>query len=73
MHRRISHRDWAKLNSGEERAITKAFTKRCGLSEHERAQGVKRVDFLQGKTRLVGLLRSGAEDGWEVMRLVLTE
>jgi len=42
------------------------------LNEHEKAQGVKRVDFLLGRTRMVGIVRSGVEDGWEVMRLVLS-
>jgi hypothetical protein len=72
LHRRITHVDWAGLNRHQEKDITNAYLTRCGLNEHEKAQGVKRVDFLLGRTRMVGIVRSGVEDGWEVMRLVLS-
>lgn len=73
MHSRITHIDWAKVSKKEQREITRAYTVRCGGSEHERAQGVKRVDFLLGRTRMIGLVRSRMEDGWEVMRLLLAD
>jgi hypothetical protein len=73
MHLRIGHTDWARLSRRDERAITKAYLRRCGASELEKTQGVKRVDFLKGATRMVGLARAGVEDGWEVLTLVLTD
>ena len=73
MHRRITRADWEQLNKQDERAITRAYTNRCNMNEHERSQGVKRVDFLLGKTRMAGLVRSKIEDGWEVMSLILAD
>jgi hypothetical protein len=73
MHRRITHEDWAKLNKPDSRAITKAYMKRCGMSEYEKSQGVKRIDFLLGRTRMVGLARDATADSLEVMRLVLAD
>ena len=73
MHRRITRVDWEMLSKQEKRAITNAYANRCHLNEHERSQGVKRVDFLLGRTRMMGLLGSGIEDGWEVMKLVLAD
>jgi hypothetical protein len=73
LNRPITNIDWAGLDRHQKRDITRAYLKRCGSSEHERAQGVKRVDFLLDKTRMVGIVRSGVEDGWEVMRLVLSD
>jgi hypothetical protein len=43
------------------------------MNEREQAQGVKRVDYLLGKTRMVGLVGSRMEDGWEVMKLILAD
>ena len=75
MHRRITHDDWAKLNRHDSRAVTKAYMKRCGMSEYEKSQGVKRVDFLLGRTRMVGLVRDTADasESLEVMRLILAD
>ncbi|KAJ7741675.1 hypothetical protein B0H16DRAFT_1029545 [Mycena metata] len=70
MHEPISHADWQSLN-GDVRAITKAFTHRCGMEaaragvlplrdreEQERNKGVKRVDFLLGKTVFIELFKA---------------
>jgi hypothetical protein len=73
MHRRITQVDFDKLRRQDSRAITQAYYMRCGMSEYEKAQGVKRIDFLLGRTKMVGLVRSAVENGREVMRLVLAD
>ncbi|KAJ7607135.1 hypothetical protein DFH06DRAFT_1066802 [Mycena polygramma] len=72
LHERISHADWETLSEEDRQAVTKAFTKRCRaeavrsrvppphLRDREvaaRNDGVKRVDFLLGKTVFKGLVR----------------
>ncbi|KAJ7167972.1 hypothetical protein C8R46DRAFT_1191941 [Mycena filopes] len=76
MHQRITHADWATLGKEDEARVTRAFTARCRaeavrsgvppaqLRDREvavRNQGVKRVDFLLGKTVFKGLSRSPAD------------
>ncbi|KAJ7464050.1 hypothetical protein FB451DRAFT_1370440 [Mycena latifolia] len=79
LHERISHADWAALSAEDEQAVTKAFVQRCRAEAvrsgvppahlrdrevTERNQGVKRVDFLLGKTVFKGLVRApGDPDG----------
>ncbi|KAF9078749.1 hypothetical protein BDP27DRAFT_1412694 [Rhodocollybia butyracea] len=50
LHTRITHADFNCLSLSQERAVTKAYTKRCraagAFEATERAQGVKRVDYL---------------------------
>ncbi|KAJ7093506.1 hypothetical protein C8R44DRAFT_645969, partial [Mycena epipterygia] len=73
MHKRIARGEWAPLSAGDERTVTKAFTDRCRAEAvrsrvqpaqlrdqevKERNQGVKRVDFLLGKTVFEGLVRT---------------
>ncbi|KAJ7434958.1 hypothetical protein FB451DRAFT_1310528 [Mycena latifolia] len=73
LHERISHADWAALSAEDEQAVTKAFVQRCRAEAvrsgvppahlrdrevTERNQGVKRVDFLLGKTVFKGLVRA---------------
>ncbi|KAJ7722351.1 hypothetical protein B0H16DRAFT_1385901 [Mycena metata] len=84
MHQRITHADWATLGKEDEQRVTRAFTSRCRaeavrsgvppaqLRDREvavRNQGVKRVDFLLGKTVLLGLMRA-REDPEGCLRLV---
>jgi hypothetical protein len=77
LHLRISHADWARLGSAQEMEVGKAYTRRCkavgSMVDQERAQGVKRVDFLLTRTRMLGLVRGGTVDGWDVMRLITTD
>ncbi|THU95295.1 hypothetical protein K435DRAFT_133195 [Dendrothele bispora CBS 962.96] len=77
---RITHQDWARLNSQAESMVTKAYRKRCkavgstgvigstAAVEAALAQGVKRVDFLLGKVWFKGCIMD-----WErgVMRLII--
>ncbi|KAJ7764262.1 hypothetical protein B0H16DRAFT_1310789, partial [Mycena metata] len=72
LHSRITAADWATLTTEEERArVSRAFTRRCRAEAvetgaapaalrdreiEERNDGVKRVDFLQGKTVLKELV-----------------
>ncbi|KAJ7050690.1 hypothetical protein C8F01DRAFT_1177796 [Mycena amicta] len=84
LHQRITHADWATLNPAQEQAVTHTFAARChteaarsGAPVHAlrdvemsvRSQGVKKVDFLLGRTVVRGLTRvPGDPDG--VVRLV---
>ncbi|KAJ7106580.1 hypothetical protein C8R44DRAFT_591697, partial [Mycena epipterygia] len=71
LQQRITHADWAMLGSEDQRRVTDAFTNRCRAEAlrsgvpsaqlrdrevAERNQGVKRVDFLLGKTVFKGLI-----------------
>ncbi|KAJ7451282.1 hypothetical protein B0H11DRAFT_2076377 [Mycena galericulata] len=73
LHERISHADWATLSGEDELAVTNAYTHRCRAEAvrsrvppaqlrdrevAERNQGVKRVDFLGGKTVFKGLVKA---------------
>ncbi|THV02865.1 hypothetical protein K435DRAFT_775321 [Dendrothele bispora CBS 962.96] len=72
LHTRISHSDWAKLTLQEETAVARVYTKRCkamgSLEAVERAQGVKRIDFLLGKVWFRGLVMDW---GNGVMKLIV--
>jgi hypothetical protein len=61
---RISHLDWANLSLAQEEAVTKAYMKRCQSygperEQVEKAQGVKRVDFLLGRIWVKGIVPIG--------------
>ncbi|KAJ6562182.1 hypothetical protein B0H19DRAFT_879260, partial [Mycena capillaripes] len=72
LHVRIAQVDWATLSAEDQQRVTFAFTQRCRAEAvrskvpqaklrdrevEERNQGVKRVDFLLGKTVFKGLVR----------------
>ncbi|KAJ4488639.1 hypothetical protein C8R41DRAFT_405609 [Lentinula lateritia] len=50
LHQRITHDDFNRLSLSQERAVTKAYYRRCraagSFETAERGQGVKRVDYL---------------------------
>jgi len=73
LHTRITHADWAQLNTNDEIAVARAYTKRCRSSPHtedlQRTQGVKRVDFLLERVWFKGLLRD--RDRWDRMKMVI--
>ncbi|KAJ6580397.1 hypothetical protein DFH09DRAFT_979157 [Mycena vulgaris] len=84
LHQRITPADWAALSPADEAAVTKAFSHRCrgeavrsgvppahlrDREVAERNQGVKRVDFLLGKTVFKGLVRA-PEDPDGCVRMV---
>ncbi|KAJ7936595.1 hypothetical protein B0H13DRAFT_1589479, partial [Mycena leptocephala] len=73
MHQRISSADWNTLSAVEADAVTKAFNKRCHTEAiwsivvpaqwrdrtiMERNDGVKRVDFLMGRTIFQGIVKA---------------
>lgn len=58
LHERITSRDWAQLPKEWQAEVSKAYSRRCrksGVEQTQRAEGVKRVDFLGGKVRFMGL------------------
>ncbi|KAJ7907317.1 hypothetical protein B0H13DRAFT_1554692, partial [Mycena leptocephala] len=65
MHTQITQAEWASLDAKDMRAISRAFSKRCRAEakatgkppDRTRSEGVKRVDFLLGKTVFKGLVR----------------
>ena len=77
MHTRITHAEWAMLSIDDQKAISRTFYRRCkavlAAYEMERANGVMRVDFLRGKTRMLGVERAAPVDGLEVIKLVLAD
>jgi hypothetical protein len=76
----ISHMDWAKLNKGEEHAVSRAYTRRCkaseavapGEAENQASLGVKKVDFLLDRFMFRGLKPVKGGEGFENMQLVLS-
>ncbi|KAJ7615537.1 hypothetical protein FB45DRAFT_801963 [Roridomyces roridus] len=73
LHERISQADWETLSKDDETAVSKAFTLRCraeavrsgvpaaqlrDIEVEQRNEGVKKLDFLCGKTIFKGLVKA---------------
>jgi hypothetical protein len=73
LNKRISQHDWAQLNPQQVYSVSQAYTRRCramGPGEiEERNQGVKRIDFLLGKTKFRGLVKVG--DSIEHLKMIV--
>ena len=73
LHLGISQYDWASLPVEQERAVSRAYTKRCKAMASTtmiRNEGVRRVDFLLGKVWFRGLARVG--EGLENVKLIVS-
>ncbi|KAF8815375.1 hypothetical protein BYT27DRAFT_7194595 [Phlegmacium glaucopus] len=73
LHLGITQYDWAALTPPQERAISRAYTKRCkamGSTTMIRNEGVRRVDFLLDKVWFRGLARVG--EGLENLKLIVS-
>ena len=69
----ITQYDWIALSPEQERAVSRAYTKRCkaiGSSTMLQNEGVKRVDFLLDKVWFRGLARVG--EGLENLKLIVS-
>ncbi|KAG6859583.1 hypothetical protein C0991_000472, partial [Blastosporella zonata] len=80
LHKPISHRDFGHLSQSTNTEVSNAYWRRCKAAarsqqeyEREQSNGIKRVDYLRGKTRFMGLLITGKrEEGLELMKLITT-
>ncbi|KAF9258820.1 hypothetical protein L218DRAFT_711291 [Marasmius fiardii PR-910] len=73
LRKNVTRDEWNSILSRSDRVrVGEAYERRCGrisdcyLSREERQGGVKRVDFLCGRTRFMGLVRSRGRGVWEV-------
>ncbi|KZT24785.1 hypothetical protein NEOLEDRAFT_1148355 [Neolentinus lepideus HHB14362 ss-1] len=60
-----SKREWAALDARAQERVGASFFRRCGAGE-ERRKGVKRVDWLGGRTRFGGVAWTGGSC-WELV------
>lgn len=73
LHMGITQYDWATLSHDQERAVSRAYTRRCkamGSTTMIRNEGVKRVDFLLNQVWFRGLARVG--EGLENLKLIVS-
>ena len=73
LHLGITQYDWSVLSQDQERAISRAYTKRCkamGSTTMIRNEGVRRVDYLLDKVWFRGLARVG--EGLENLKIVVS-
>ncbi|KAK7024436.1 hypothetical protein VNI00_016287 [Paramarasmius palmivorus] len=69
---RVTKEEWDALGSGSraQRKVTKAYETRCRATGGGWEQGVKRIDWLGGKTRLIGVEVDKAASDTGVAKLV---
>jgi len=73
LHLGITQYDWASLSPEQQRAISRAYTKRCsamGSATLIQNEGVKRVDYLLDKVWFRGLVRTG--EGLENLKMIVS-
>ncbi|KZT24768.1 hypothetical protein NEOLEDRAFT_1066528 [Neolentinus lepideus HHB14362 ss-1] len=75
MQTQITHMDWARLSKSDDVDVARAYTRRCkafpSLEEHEKRQGVRRVDYLKKHYMFKGLKSSGHSDGFDNFKLLI--
>ncbi|KAI0092150.1 hypothetical protein BDY19DRAFT_928545 [Irpex rosettiformis] len=73
--RQVRHREWVGLSDSKATAVARAYTRRCrtfpSTQAFEESQGVRRVDFLEDRYMLKGLVRQRGEQGFENLRLLV--
>ncbi|KAL0564701.1 hypothetical protein V5O48_017341 [Marasmius crinis-equi] len=69
---RVTKEEWEALGAGSraQRKVTKAYERRCRALGGGWDQGVKRIDWLSGKTRLIGVEVDKAASDSGVAKLV---
>jgi hypothetical protein len=78
LHGPISHIDWARLSTSTQRAVDRAYRRRCRSTavvdpeegERQAAQGVKKVDLLLDQFMFRGLVPLEGSNSQAIMRLV---
>ena len=77
LHRKISHEEWGRLSLSQETDVARAYTRRYKASgsewveQQQRAEGVKRVDFLLKATWFKGFTWLEPENGVERLKLLV--
>ncbi|KAG6908878.1 hypothetical protein DXG01_002952 [Tephrocybe rancida] len=75
LHTAVSQEEYDLLTHQGKVDVAAAYTKRCRAIPNnfvdERAKGIRRVDYLYGKTRMVGLKIVGRDGGWDVAKLIV--
>jgi hypothetical protein len=78
LHGPISHIDWARFSMSTQRAVERAYRRRCrsatavdvGEGERQAAQGIKKVDLLLDQFMFRGLVLFEGSNSQTIMRLI---
>ncbi|KAF8656410.1 hypothetical protein AX16_002554 [Volvariella volvacea WC 439] len=72
---RITPKEWEELGNGSrsQRKVTRAYEKRCTKMDGGWTSGVRRLDYLGGKTRLVGIETDKSAGASGVGKLVFSK